>query len=132
MSPRAKPKSDSYARIYAVIRRIPRGRVASYGQIAELAGLPGHARQVGYALHALPAATAIPWHRVINAAGGISRRSWPGAELIQQQLLEAEGVEFDLRGRVRLAKVGWKPARRTGAPRRKRAPRRDGAPRRRA
>lgn len=108
---RAGIKSDSYARIYAVIRRIPRGRVASYGQIAELAGLPGHARQVGYALHALPSATAIPWHRVINAAGGISRRSRPGAELTQQQLLESEGVEFDLRGQVRLAKVGWKPRR---------------------
>jgi methylated-DNA-protein-cysteine methyltransferase-like protein len=108
---RAGNKSDSYSRIYAVIRRIPRGRVASYGQIAELAGLPGHARQVGYALHALPSATAIPWHRVINAAGAISRRSRPGAELTQQQLLESEGVEFDLRGRVRLAKVGWKPRR---------------------
>ncbi len=108
---RAGTQSDSYARIYAVIRRIPRGRVASYGQIAELAGLPGHARQVGYALHALPSATAIPWHRVINATGGISRRSRPGAELTQQQLLESEGVEFDLRGQVRLAKVGWKPRR---------------------
>jgi methylated-DNA-protein-cysteine methyltransferase-like protein len=108
---RAGTKSDSYARIYAVIRRIPRGRVASYGQIAELAGLPGHARQVGYALHALPSATAIPWHRVNTAAGGISRRSRPGAELTQQQLLDSEGVEFDLRGQVRLAKVGWKPRR---------------------
>jgi methylated-DNA-protein-cysteine methyltransferase-like protein len=100
--------SDSYARIYAVIRRIPRGRVATYGQIAELAGLPGHARQVGYALHALPAATAVPWHRVINAAGGVSLRSSPGAELTQRQLLEDEGIEFDLRGRVRLGKVRWK------------------------
>jgi methylated-DNA-protein-cysteine methyltransferase-like protein len=82
--------------------------VATYGQVAELAGLHGHARQVGYALHALPSATALPWHRVINASGGVSLRSSPGAELTQQQLLENEGVEFDLRGRVRLAKVQWK------------------------
>jgi methylated-DNA-protein-cysteine methyltransferase related protein len=101
--------SDSYARIYAVVRRIPRGRVATYGQVAELAGLAGHARQVGYALHALPSATALPWHRVINASGGVSLRSSPGGELTQRQLLEDEGVEFDLRGRVRLGKVQWKP-----------------------
>lgn len=101
-------RSDSYARIYAVVRRIPRGRVATYGQVAELAGVPGHARQVGYALHALPSATALPWHRVINAAGGVSLRSSPGAELTQRQLLEDEGIEFDLRGRVRLAKVRWR------------------------
>jgi methylated-DNA-protein-cysteine methyltransferase related protein len=100
--------SDSYARIYAIVRRIPRGRVATYGQVAELAGLAGHARQVGYALHALPSATALPWHRVINASGGVSLRSSPGAELTQRQLLEEEGVEFDLGGRVRLAKVQWK------------------------
>src|SRR6476620_9410625 len=100
--------TGSYARIYAVVRRIPRGRVATYGQVAELAGLAGHARQVGYALHALPSATALPWHRVINASGGISARSVPGAELTQRQLLEEEGVEFDLRGRVRLTKARWK------------------------
>ena len=99
----------NYARIHAVIRRIPYGKVATYGQIAELAGLPGHARQVGYALHALPYSTAVPWHRVINAAGGISRRAVPGAELTQRQLLEEEGVEFDLRGRVRMAKIRWRP-----------------------
>jgi methylated-DNA-protein-cysteine methyltransferase-like protein len=105
---RTSAGSDSYARIYAVVRRIPRGRVATYGQVAELSGLTGHARQVGYALHALPSATALPWHRVINASGGVSLSSSPGAELTQRQLLEEEGVEFDLRGRVRLAKVQWK------------------------
>ena len=108
MSRGAKSGAGSYARIYAVVRRIPRGRVATYGQVAELAGLPGHARQVGYALHALSPGTAVPWHRVINAAGGISLRASPGLELTQRQLLEQEGVEFDLRGRVRLAKIRWK------------------------
>jgi methylated-DNA-protein-cysteine methyltransferase-like protein len=99
----------AYARIYAVVRRIPSGRVATYGQVAELAGLAGHARQVGYALHALPAGTAVPWHRVINAAGAVSLRAMPGDELTQRQLLEGEGVGFDLRGRVRLAAVRWRP-----------------------
>jgi methylated-DNA-protein-cysteine methyltransferase related protein len=99
----------SYQQIYAVVRRIPRGRVATYGQIANLAGLAGHARQVGYALHALPPETAVPWHRVVNAQGGISRRSLPGAELAQRQLLMMEGVPLDGRGRVRLAQVRWKP-----------------------
>lgn len=105
----APPAAGAYARIYAVVRRIPRGRVATYGQVAELAGLAGHARQVGYALHALRAGSAVPWHRVINAAGMVSRRALPGAELTQRQLLEREGVAFDLRGRVRLSAVRWSP-----------------------
>jgi methylated-DNA-protein-cysteine methyltransferase-like protein len=101
--------SNSYQRIYAVVRRIPEGRVATYGQVASLAGLAGHARQVGYALHALPEGTAIPWHRVVNAGGGISLRSMPGSELVQRGLLEREGIRLDPRGRVPLARVGWRP-----------------------
>jgi methylated-DNA-protein-cysteine methyltransferase-like protein len=101
--------SNSYHRIYAVVRRIPEGRVATYGQVASLAGLAGHARQVGYALHALPEGTAIPWHRVVNASGGISLRSMPGSELVQRGLLEREGIRLDPRGRVPLARVRWTP-----------------------
>jgi methylated-DNA-protein-cysteine methyltransferase related protein len=101
--------SSSYQRIYAVVRRIPQGRVATYGQVASLAGLAGHARQVGYALHALPHETTIPWHRVVNAKGGISLRSQPGGELIQQMLLEREGVRFNARGQVVLGRAGWMP-----------------------
>ena len=99
----------SYARIYAVVRRIPRGRVATYGQVAELAGLPGHARQVGYALHALSSGTGVPWHRVVNAQGSCSLRAVPGAELTQRLRLEREGLRFDARGRVSLARVRWRP-----------------------
>jgi methylated-DNA-protein-cysteine methyltransferase related protein len=99
----------SYLRIYAVVRRIPRGRVATYGQVAELAGLSGHARQVGYALHALPPGTTVPWHRVVNAAGACSRRAVPGAELSQRLLLEREGVRFNARGRLPLEQVRWRP-----------------------
>jgi methylated-DNA-protein-cysteine methyltransferase-like protein len=101
--------SPSYRRIYAVVRRIPRGRVATYGQVAVLAGLGGHARQVGYAMHALPKGSSVPWHRVINARGEISRRRRPGDELSQRMLLEREGVRFDARGRVALARFQWRP-----------------------
>jgi len=100
---------SGYARIYAVVRRIPRGRVATYGQIARLAGLPGQARQVGYALHAMATDRPVPWHRVINARGEVSRRSHPGSDEAQRQFLEREGVTFDARGRVDLARYQWRP-----------------------
>jgi methylated-DNA-protein-cysteine methyltransferase-like protein len=99
----------SYQQIYDLVRQIPAGRVATYGQIASLAGLEGHARQVGYALHALPERSTVPWYRVVNAAGGISRRAVPGAELIQRQLLAREGIQLDARGRVPLGRVRWVP-----------------------
>lgn len=99
---------DTYQRIYAVVRAIPRGRVATYGQVAALAGLAGHARQVGYALHAL-GDDDLPWHRVINARGEISRRSDPGPEPLQRVMLEAEGVAFDHRGRLDLRRFRWRP-----------------------
>jgi methylated-DNA-protein-cysteine methyltransferase-like protein len=105
-----KQSESSYQRIYAIVRRIPRGRVATYGQIAKLAGLAGHARQVGYALHALSSATALPWQRVVNAAGAISLRASSGA-VSQRILLEKEGVEFDARGRISLKRFGWRPRR---------------------
>ena len=98
----------TYSRIYDVVRRIPRGCVATYGQVATLAGLPGHARQVGYALAALPDDHRVPWHRVINARGEISTRPSEGYHS-QQERLEAEGVELDARGRIDLARFGWKP-----------------------
>ena len=100
---------SSYQRIYAVVRRIPAGKVATYGQVAALAGLPGHARQVGYALHALPDGEDLPWQRVINARGEVSPRSDGGSEHFQRHLLEEEGVVFDSRGRVRLSVARWEP-----------------------
>lgn len=104
-------RSSNYDKIYAVIRRIPAGTVATYGQVAGLAGLPGHARQVGYALHALPDVTDVPWHRVINAKGEVSPRAEPDWALYQRQLLEEEGVLFDESGRVDLSEVRWQSGR---------------------
>jgi methylated-DNA-protein-cysteine methyltransferase related protein len=105
---RPVPSTSRYARIWEVIRRIPPGRVATYGQIAELAGLEGHARQVGYALHALPSRSDVPWHRVINSRGEISPRSAGDSHELQRLLLEAEGIAFDLRGRVDLSRYRWR------------------------
>lgn len=99
--------SSSYEAIYEQVRLIPSGKVATYGQIATLAGRPKHARQVGYALHALDEESDVPWHRVINARGEISLRSVDG-KMIQRVLLEAEGVTF-VEGRVRLKDCRWNP-----------------------
>ncbi len=107
----AGERSGDRERLLAVVRLVPRGRVATYGQVAALAGLPGHARQVGWALHALPAASDVPWQRVVNARGELSPRAQPGAERLQRALLEAEGVAFDARGRIPLARFGWRPGR---------------------
>jgi alkylated DNA nucleotide flippase Atl1/3-methyladenine DNA glycosylase AlkD len=110
--------SSSYRRIYAVVARIPAGRVATYGQVAELAGLPGHARQVGYALHALTDDTDLPWQRVINSRGEVSARSTffaAAREGHQRFLLEEEDVVFDLAGRVDLRLYRWRPGERRRA-----------------
>jgi methylated-DNA-protein-cysteine methyltransferase-like protein len=102
--------TGTYARIYAVVRRIPRGRVATYGQVARVAGLPGRARQVGYALAALKPSTAVPWQRVVNAAGAISLRT-SGGGVSQRLLLEREGVRFGAADRIPLEQFGWRPRR---------------------
>ncbi|MEE2665773.1 MAG: MGMT family protein [Myxococcota bacterium] len=107
-------RAGSYSRIYRIVRRIPRGRVATYGQIARLAELPSNARQVGYALHALSEGSGVPWQRVVNHRGEVSARSFAGMERVQRALLEAEGVEFDPRGRIDLTRSQWRP--RTTAP----------------
>ena len=102
---------EAYARIYAVVGRIPRGRVATYGQVAIYAGLPGRARQVGRALRDLPDGSELPWHRVINARGEVSPRGGLGLEAgFQRHLLVREAVRFDARGRVDLDRFGWEPA----------------------
>jgi methylated-DNA-protein-cysteine methyltransferase-like protein len=100
--------TTSYARIYAVVRRIPRGRVATYGQVAALAGLPHAPRVAGYALHALPEGTPVPWHRVVAAGGRLTLgRLSPDGAITQRLRLEKEGVRFDGRGCADLGGHRW-------------------------
>lgn len=86
---------DLYVRIWKAVKGVRKGRVATYGQIANLCSLRGHARLVGYALHNLPANSGVPWHRIINAKGMISLRRRTGAYERQKLLLESEGIVFE-------------------------------------
>ena len=95
-----------YDRIYAAIRRVPPGHVSTYGWIAREVGGCG-ARQVGYALAALPDGSDVPWHRIINSRGQISLRSSSDGDSLQRILLEAEGVGFCHQDRVDLRRFGW-------------------------
>ena len=99
-----------YETFHRIVRCIPEGCVATYGQIAALAERPRHARQVGYALSRLRD-DSVPWHRVVNAGGEVSRRGFDPLESVDRQrfLLEEEGVLFDRRGRIDLDRFGWMP-----------------------
>ena len=100
--------NEAATAICAVIRRIPKGWVATYGQVAAMAGLPRRARLVGHVLQHLDPATDIPWHRVVNAKGEVSYSlSRHGGDAVQQRLLEEEGVEFDNRNRFNLERFRW-------------------------
>lgn len=100
----------TFDRIYAVVRRIPRGRVATYGQVAALAGLPGRARFVGYALAALPEGSGVAWQRVVNAQGRVSLRGdGPDWAHLQRAILRREGVRFGRTGAIPLAVFRWHP-----------------------
>ncbi len=103
------PNQSNHEQIYSLVRAIPKGRVATYGQIACLLGYPRHARQVGYALAALNDQAHVPWHRVVNAQGMISLRRLAGYETLQRLLLEDEGIEFDENNRISLKKFQWRP-----------------------
>ena len=99
--------SGRYPRIYAIVRCIPHGRVATYGQIAAIEG-NSSARMVGYAMAALSGSNRnVPWQRVLNAAGAVSERSGGGGTSHQRRSLEAEGVVFDAKGRIDFDTSGW-------------------------
>lgn len=107
----ASKGSKTYAEIYALVRLIPKGKVATYGQIAQLHGGVG-ARQVGYALNNLRNREDIedvPWQRVINAKGEISMHGGGQGSFIQQVLLEEEGIVFDEKNRINLRVFRWEP-----------------------
>jgi methylated-DNA-protein-cysteine methyltransferase-like protein len=107
----ADPSRTLRSQILSIVSLIPSGRVATYGSIAALAGVPRQARQVGYALAALGDLNDVPWHRVINSLGEISKRADAADEARQRMLLEAEGVCFDAEGRVDLSRFQWRPDR---------------------
>jgi methylated-DNA-protein-cysteine methyltransferase related protein len=90
-----------------MVRRVPPGRIVSYGGVAALLGQPRAARGVGQALHALPEGSNVPWWRVVNRNGEISIRGFPHAAKLQRRLLEAEGVRFDRHGRIDWKRFGW-------------------------
>lgn len=96
-------------RVYACVRRIPEGRITSYGRVAAMLGRPRAARGVGYSLSHLPTETDVPWWRVVNRRGGISTSRVAGTALAQRALLEREGVEFDERGEASWERFEWMP-----------------------
>lgn len=101
-------EKNTFERIYDVVKRIPQGTVATYGQIAHLIGSPRSARIVGYALHVNPEPGIIPCHRVVNRFGEVSKAFAFGGENRQVELLKAEGIVFDKDGKVNLIKYQWK------------------------
>jgi methylated-DNA-protein-cysteine methyltransferase-like protein len=107
--PRSPRGGDEAIRaICGVVRQVPKGWVATYGQVAAKAGLPGRARLVGHVLQSLGIGTDIPWHRIVNASGAISYSpSRGGGDALQRQLLEKEGVEFNDHGRFNLERFRW-------------------------
>ena len=102
-------KNNTFTKIYDVVRRIPRGRVATYGQVASLAGNPHWSQVVGYALHVNPDPAGIPCYRVVNRFGEVSRAFAFGGENEQYRLLKEDGVEFLPDGRVDLHRSLWQP-----------------------
>lgn len=99
---------SAYQKIYIVVRQIPVGKVATYGQIADLAGFYGKARLVGYALYQVDPTSDIPWQRVINAKGEVSySTAREGADYVQRNLLEQEGISFDAQGKIDLQQYRW-------------------------
>jgi methylated-DNA-protein-cysteine methyltransferase-like protein len=104
----AKPAvaASDASKIFAAIKRIPKGRVSTYGTIAEVTGLPRRARLVGTVLSHMPSSVKVPWFRVINAGGRISFPVDSDAYERQRSHLEAEGISL-VRGRVSLKKYGW-------------------------
>ena len=104
----ARERDAARQRIYAMVDSIPPGRVATYGQIADEAGLPRRARLVGRALRDLPEGSELPWHRVVGAGGWIRFRAGAGPG-VQGRRLKAEGVAVDGRGRVDMRRFSWQP-----------------------
>ncbi len=103
-----------FAQVYALVRRIPRGKVVTYGQIARLLGAPRSARVVGWAMHGNPHGSRVPWHRVVQQGGSLSPKCCPYDPGRQRRLLQRERVNFRLDGRIDMAVHQWQPTRAGG------------------
>lgn len=101
-------QAQLYALVYEVVSEIPSGKVATYGQIARLIGLPRHARHVGFALSHLASDSTVPWHRVVNAQGKTHQRH-SGSPSFQKELLLSEGIIFTDSDRIKLQTYQWRP-----------------------
>ena len=104
-----KPKQNFYTKVYSIVKKIPKGKVSTYGRIAVIAGQPRAARAVGYALNSLKAEniSEVPWQRVINARGEISFKGDAPRAILQKKILIKEGIEFDELEKADLEKYGW-------------------------
>jgi methylated-DNA-protein-cysteine methyltransferase-like protein len=98
-----------FDRVYALVRHIPRGKVATYGQIARMLGAPRSARVVGWAMHGSPHGVRVPWQRVVQRGGSLSPAVCPADPGRQRRLLEREGVTFLVGGRIDMARHQWFP-----------------------
>lgn len=108
--PASTTQRDLYQQIYQLVRQIPPGQVATYGQIAALLGRPRHARQIGYALYRVAPDADVPWQRVVNAQGMISHSPQrQGSDDLQRILLEQEGITFNRQGKLELRRYRWQP-----------------------
>lgn len=103
----AREPQNFYEAVYRLVRKIPKGRVMTYGQIATILGAPRAARAVGYAMRACP--ETLPWQRVINGKGGISARGDVERPILQRLMLESEGIRFDEEEHCDLAKYRYEP-----------------------
>ena len=101
--------SEFQQQVYAIVAQVPPGKVVTYGQIAGWLGQPRAARQVGYAMAACPRDMQLPWQRVVNAQGQVSKRANPEDEELQRARLQGEGIVFDAAGRIPLAQYQWWP-----------------------
>ncbi len=101
--------SENASRIITMVCQVPRGSVATYGQIAKLAGIPKNSRQVGSVLRDLPIGDGVPWYRIVNSKGEISQRGNHESEKSQREVLEDEGIQFNEKGRIDLERFQWQP-----------------------
>jgi methylated-DNA-protein-cysteine methyltransferase related protein len=106
-----KRKKDFFDRVYAIVAKIPYGKVTTYGQIAEVCGIKSSARTVGWALNGAKD-SGLPCHRVVNRFGALTGKLHFGSSFLMEELLRSEGIEFDKNGNVRMEKYLWIPKRR--------------------